>query len=374
MRKSGALFLTRGMICLFFSGFFFFAAAFVSRNLKDQTPAAIEVYDVRGLDVSMAQAEPLSKGEAFAAAGMGELAQAAGEAEDSFVFAYYQVTTPNYGACANLHFCEGEYFSADASVILEAVIPESLAKKLFTERSVGRRLKINGREYTVCGVYKDGNILTQLGSAKIPVIYGNGPKAPDAPAEHLLIEADAGKTAQQQKQEAAVAMRNPLEGGMHDLGCLHQLGESILLLGFFFAGVWFVLLLCIFSYQKLISAYEYKECGTHRGLNAFWGFGAFLLAVIVFLFLLQLVRIPAVYLPENNIFDFSYYGQEILSGIQQMNTDGRIRDFSRICAVYLCMETGCLILAVLLFWAGCRRFLDGAVLLKFSKDIFNCRK
>ena len=87
---------------------------------------------------------------------MGELAQAAGEAEDSFVFAYYQVTTPNYGACANLHFCEGEYFSADASVSLEAVIPESLAKKLFTERSVGRRLKINGREYTVCGVYKDG--------------------------------------------------------------------------------------------------------------------------------------------------------------------------------------------------------------------------
>ena len=82
MRKSGALFLTRGMICLFFSGFFFFAAAFVSRNLKDQTPAAIEVYDVRGLDVSMAQAEPLSKGEAFAAAGMGELAQAAGVTEE----------------------------------------------------------------------------------------------------------------------------------------------------------------------------------------------------------------------------------------------------------------------------------------------------
>lgn len=129
MRKSGALFLTRGMICLFF-WIFLFAAAFVSRNLKDQTPAAIEVYDIRGLDVSMAQAEPLSKGEAFAAAGMGELAQAAGEAEDSFVFAYYQVTTPNYGACANLHFCEGEYFSADASVSLEAVIPESLAKKL----------------------------------------------------------------------------------------------------------------------------------------------------------------------------------------------------------------------------------------------------
>lgn len=97
-----------------------------------------------------------------------------------------------------------------------------------------------------------------------------------------------------------------------------------------------MLLLCIFSYQKLISAYEYKECGTHRGLNAFWGFGAFLLAVIVFLFLLQLVRIPAVYLPENNIFDFSYYGQEILSGIQQMNTDGRIRDFQGS-ALFICV-------------------------------------
>ena len=97
--------------------------------------------------------------------------------------------------------------------------------------------------------------------------------------------------------------------------------------------------------------------------------GAFLAAVIVFLALLQLVRLPAVYLPENNIFDFSYYGREILSGIQRMNADGRIRDFSRICAVYLCAETGCLILAVPLFWAGCRRLLDGAVLLKFLRDI-----
>lgn len=52
-------------------------------------------------------------------------------------------------------------------------------------------------------------------------------------------------------------------------------------------------------------------------------------------------------------FDISYYGQQILNGIQQINTVSRIRDFSRICAVYLCAEAGCTIAAVPLFWAGC---------------------
>ena len=54
------------------------------------------------------------------------------------------------------------------------------------------------------------------------------------------------------------------------------------------------------------------------------------------------------------IFDFAYYGSQITGGIQQINADGRVRDFSRICAVYLCAETGLLVLAVPLFWAGCR--------------------
>ncbi len=362
MKKKSILFLIRGGICLSFSALFFYAAALANGGLKERTPAAIEAYDVRGLDVSMAQAEPFGEGEsfaaagvgelaqaepfgeggAFAAAGAGELAQAADEAEDRSVLAYCQVTTPNYGARANLRFREGEYFSADASAGLEAVMPESLAKELFPEGGEGGRLKINGREYTVRGVYEDGGVLTQLGSGKIPVIYCSGPADPKAPAEHLLIGAEAGKTAQQQKQETAVALRTPLEGETHDLESLRKLGESLLLLGFFSAGLWFVLRLCVFSHRKLIFAYECKEPGARRGFDAFWGLGAFLAAVIVFLALLQLVRLPAVYLPENNIFDFSYYGREILSGIQRMNADGRIRDFSRICAVYLCAETGVL--------------------------------
>lgn len=351
-----------GIICLSFSAFFFFGAAFVSGDLKNRTPFAIELYSPQGLEVSMAQASPLTELGGFAAASPGEKVQAAAEAEGRSVLAYCQMTTANYGAYANLQFSEGQYFSDDASAEHAAVIPESLSKELFAGRSGKKTLYINGTEFAVCGVYKDDGILVQLGSAKLPVIYRNGSENSDAPAEHLLIGADAAKTAKQQQQEKAVTMRAPLEGEINDLGRLHQLGDSILLLGFFFAGLWFILRLCIFSYRKLIAAYECKEHTSQRGFQAFLGAGALALALFGFALLLQLVRIPAVYLPENNIFDFPYYGRQILRGIQQMNTDCRIKDFSRICAFYLCAETVSLILGVPLFWAGCQSlrwgFLD----------------
>lgn len=362
MKKRNIRSLICGAVCLSFSAFLFFAAASACRNLKTRTPSAVELYDPQGLGVSMAQAASFAERGAFAAAGVGEKVQVADGEGGRSVPSYYQETTPNYGTYANLLFSEGEYFSADASGEHSAVIPESLSKELFAERSGEKTLYINGTEFAVRGVYKDDDILVQLGSANIPVIYGNVPENPDAPAEHLLIGADAGKTAEQQQQETAVTMKIPLKGERNDLGRLHQLGDCILLLGFFFAGLWFILRLCIFSYRKLIAAYECKGHTAQRGFQAFLGAGALALALLGFALLLQLVRIPAVYLPENNIFDVSYYGKEILSGIQQMNTDCRIRDYSRVCAVYLCAETGLIILAVPLFWAGCQKlrheFLD----------------
>ncbi len=244
-----------------------------------------------------------------------------------------------------------------------------------------KQLYINGEEFTVCGVYKDGGVLTQLGSAEIPVIYSKIPEGSETLAEHLLIKADEGKTAGQQQQEIAVLMKMPLEGEINDLGRLHQLGNSILLLGFFLAGLWFVLYLCIFSYKKFMSVYENKENTAQRRLNTSFAAGIFVyenkentaqrrlntsfaagiffLAVIGFGLLLQLVQIPAIYLPENNIFDVSYYGKEILNGIQQINTDGRVKDFSRICAVYLGAETILVVVAVPLFWAGCQKLWRG---------------
>lgn len=354
-----------GILQLSLSAFFFFGAFSVSRDLETQTPNAIELYDTQGLDVSMAQAAPVIQQGGVAAAGLGETVQVTDMAESKSVSAYCQMTTPNYGACANLQFSEGGYFSDDVSSGHAAVIPESLAEELFAERSGEKKLLINGEKFTVCGVYEDGGILARLGLAKLPVIYGNGSESPDAQAEHLLIEADAGKTALQQKQETAVMLETPLGGEMHDFGRLHQLGDSLLLLGFFFAGLWFVLRLCIFSYRKLILAYEDEEHTAKRGFAASFGVGAFLLAVIGFWLLCQLVRIPAVYLPKDNIFDLSYYGQEILSGIQQIHTDCRIHDFSRICAVYLCTEAGLLLLAVPFFWAGCQKLRRGLLHVSF---------
>ena len=60
-----------------------------------------------------------------------------------------------------------------------------------------KQLYINGEEFTVCGVYEDGGVLTQSGSADIPVIYSKIPEGSETLAEHLLIKAEEGKTADQ---------------------------------------------------------------------------------------------------------------------------------------------------------------------------------
>ena len=101
----------------------------------------------------------------------------------------------------------------------------------------------------------------------------------------------------------------------------------------------------------------YREAGGLLYRKGIFLVRKFLFAVIGFALLLQLVQIPAIYLPENNIFDVTYYGKEILNGIQQINTDGRVKDFSRICAVYL--GAMLVVIAVPLFWAGCQKLRKG---------------
>ena len=59
MRKRKLRFFICGIIQLSVSVFFFFAAAFISGNLKSHTPSAIEIYDTEGLKVSVAQASSL---------------------------------------------------------------------------------------------------------------------------------------------------------------------------------------------------------------------------------------------------------------------------------------------------------------------------
>lgn len=360
MRKEKLRFFICGIIQLSVSVFLFFVAAFVSGNLKNDTPSAIEIYDTKMLNISMAEASSFAGQGEFAVAGTGEIVLVTDEGENKIVSAYYQETTPNYGEYAKLDFCEGEYFSVDMSEENAVVIPKSLSKELFQEKNEGQtRLYINGEEFIVCGVYEDGDILIKLGSADIPIIYGKIPEDSETWAEHLLIKAEEEKTAGQQQQETATLMKTPLEGEINDLGRLHQLGDSILILGLFFAGLWFLLYLCVFVYKKLMYVYECKENTTQRKLNTIFAAGIFLFAVIGFALLLQLVQIPAIYLPENNIFDISYYGKEILNGIQQINADGRIKDFSRICAVYLGAETILIVIAVPIFWAGCQKLRRG---------------
>lgn len=110
MKKKNIRFLIWGIACLSLSAIFFFAAAFVTRNLKNHTPFAVELYGAQGLGVPVGKTANFTEWGSFAAAGMGEYVQAADLAETKSIPAYYQMTTPNYGEYANLHFNEGKYF------------------------------------------------------------------------------------------------------------------------------------------------------------------------------------------------------------------------------------------------------------------------
>ena len=108
MKKRNIHVFLWGIIQLCLSAFFFFGASSANRDLKSQTPDAVELYDTRGLEVSMAQAAPAARWAKFAAAGLGEEVQASDLAESKSIAAYCQATTPNYGAYLNLYFSEGE--------------------------------------------------------------------------------------------------------------------------------------------------------------------------------------------------------------------------------------------------------------------------
>jgi hypothetical protein len=85
MRKRKLRFFICAIIQLSVSVFFFFAAAFISGDLKNHIPSAIEIYDTEGLKVSVAQASSFAEQEGFAAAGTGEKVLVTDEGENLFL-------------------------------------------------------------------------------------------------------------------------------------------------------------------------------------------------------------------------------------------------------------------------------------------------
>ena len=75
MKKRNAQFFICGIAKLSVSVFFFLTAAFISKDLKSQTPFAVELYHTQGLGIPMAQAAPFTGRGGFAAASVGENVQ-----------------------------------------------------------------------------------------------------------------------------------------------------------------------------------------------------------------------------------------------------------------------------------------------------------
>ena len=95
MKKRNAQFFICGIAKLSVSVFFFLTAAFISKDLKSQTPFAVELYHTQGLGIPMAQAAPFTGRGGFAAASVGENVQVTvGEGSKS-IPAYYQMATPD---------------------------------------------------------------------------------------------------------------------------------------------------------------------------------------------------------------------------------------------------------------------------------------
>lgn len=353
--------LLPGLISLLCSWVLFYGAVCVVQEMKRQVPDTVEVYSQHGTGISMREAEEFAADGSFSASGMGQEVIVQGGISGSVRNAWMEVTTSSYGDIAGLKFVRGKYFTG--SIVTQEqnyiVIPESLAVELFSfDAGLGQQVLIAGEEYTICGVYEEGGYLVKLGLGRIPVVYVNyfpKNKFEEAIVNQLMFPADENKTGGQLKQEFAKQIGRPIEGEMLELDNLLELASDLVLLGGIMCLAWFVFRLFVYSNRKFLGAYDEKRDTAHRKKCLIAAIAALAAALAGLDFLLSGIKLPVSYLPEDNLFNITYYAKMILDFVQWINTRMMIKDFLRISAVCLFLEVLLLVPSVLLFWRGCRK-------------------
>ncbi len=318
-----------GMIALsfilFFLFFFFTLAQAVHRTASQTLPSAQQA------DYSLAnQSQWMSAGD------LGKLRQegiwASGQYVENASLSLAGLRIPvacvytdsAYETLGNVTMLRGTFLDSSPDGI---VISSSLARQLyFTEDAVGLILKLNGREYRICGVYQENRNLAARLSAGAERIYFPYDSTDNALRfSHILYENHTGKPLESilqqsfyQRLQGAVGFQLREEGEF--LTQFYQLIPLLLWVACILLGCRILLRLGRDTFERVRHRYSQGYGGYVLKKSAL-PVGGFLAAVGLLLAAVTGTyavlglhwEFPLRFLPQEQIFDFSGYGEKILA-------------------------------------------------------------
>ena len=234
-------------------------------------------------------------------------------------------------------FLCGGFYQADA--VREgrryAVIPDSLALDRFlTCDAVGRTLSVAGAEYTVCGVYEASrDLFSRMSRPAAPRVYVSAAPEGAPGALRLLLGGDETMGAPQVMARASQPPHRAVTGDVRDWRTVRRLMASLGYLAFFFCGLYPVFLLLQKAWKLLVGLAARHPLEKKTLLRLLCAFGLLAAGFWLFHRLLRGLTFPAAYLPPDDLFQLSHYGELIVSACQTLFVPGRFDPCAQALAV-----------------------------------------
>ncbi|MEG2841891.1 MAG: ABC transporter permease [Ruthenibacterium sp.] len=319
LRRAAALLLTAGL---------FGSAFLLNRQMNKAVPNAVEVYNTQGIGVSVSE-------QPFALA-----AEQTVRLGDVSVRA--MTTNSVYAATANLQFVHGGYFLPDAVTHQRhyAVLPDTLALRLFGSVAVsGSEITVSGEIYTICGIIStDSHFLNAVSRGTDDTIYLSRPigaLSEDTAAQQALLTGGA-QSVDSLLQAAHMASGVQLFGTVHDLRAPRILAQQIFYLAWMLLALVPLWWLLRFGGRHSVQLYTMPKNSRHAVLLQVAKSVLPIAAGFGILWLLcKNISIPAVYLPQDNLFDIAHYRDLIVRFYQQKSSALRVDVYSNAIAAYL---------------------------------------
>ena len=320
------------------------------RDIGRSLPHAVSVYNDDGLGITLAQAADLQYAglSAYGAYSrpvqLGLIGGGDGTAEFG-VTAYY--AAPGSADILLYKFLEG---GALAGQDKSAIIPHTLASDAGI--ALGSCVTIGGAEYAVAGIYlEDKGWAAGIAGGGHPRVwlYDEELCAVTQAAELLLADGQ-GANPKQVARSAMYSLKAPISGKMLDYRNRIDLSRALMLLATLFYSFFSAAALLCCAGRHMALAIERVRDPLRVRLAR--GLPAFAAAALVFFGLyshLEALRIPGIYLPRDNIFDFSHYASQVKSFLTGLRVGAAYYDW--LFALKLAGMLSWLLLSVVFFCA-----------------------
>lgn len=286
---------------------------------------------------------------------------------------YTDENLPNF---IDLHMVAGTYFKIMdyTQQNKNIVISEEVAVAQFkTHRAVGYKLLLNGEEYTVCGVYRPhDSLLSNISSNGYPDVYLPFMAVEDVNTLPVqLIYVDTSITGYTNAVVGALANKTGITiwpqhiTSYPDLLDLMVFFKKLLI---FMIGAALIVVCAKWMWHFTVPSYQWFTADENQRKGypylvraVFW----LLAGVGIFLLVRFELAIPQSVLPNDNIFDFSYYAGEVLTALQSHNQI-TLYDFHwNYCFNALAAYSGWMLLTAVLFWVV---FVKAVQLVRYIRE------